>query len=85
MRDKLWAEEVQQMVVTPTERKGWSYSFATNDWECLTIATNRQHTITNVSFTRKYKGLGLSLKRARKKWFRVCRYLGLARWLSDEN
>lgn len=76
VRDKLWNEEVQQMIVTPTERKGWSYLFATNDWERLRVETNNRYNITSVAFTPKYKGLWMSLKRAKTKWFRICRYLG---------
>lgn len=68
------------IVATPTEKKGWSYLIADDDWEWLTITANLQYRITNVSFTHKYKGLGMSLKRAQTKWLKLCRYLWVASW-----
>lgn len=73
VRDKLNGE---QMTATPTDKKGWSYTFTSNDGQFI-VETNCHHSITNVSFTHnKYKGLGMSLKRAQTKWMKVCRYLG---------
>ena len=75
--DKLTNELI---VATPTDKKGWSYLIADDDWEWLKIEANLQYRITNVSFTHKYKGVWMSLKRAQTKWFKVCRYLGVASW-----
>ena len=78
IRDKIGNEQVEQMVATPTEKSGWCYLFANNDGERLTVKVNHHHKITDVSFTHKYKGVWMSLKRAQTKWFRICRYLGAA-------
>lgn len=75
---KLGNEQVEQMIVTPTEKKGWRYLFAWDDGDRMIIEANHHHKITNVSFTHKYKGIWMSLKRAQTKWFKICRYLGAA-------
>lgn len=71
---QLWDEEVKQMLVTPTERKGWSYLFATTDGEWLKVETNIRHTITSVAFTPHYRSLWRSLRIAKTKGFRIARY-----------
>lgn len=68
------------IVATPTDKKGWSYLIADDNWDWVKIETNSQYRITNVSFTHKYKGLGMSLKRAQTKWRKLCRHPGVASW-----
>jgi hypothetical protein len=64
VRDKLGNEQVEQMIAAPTPKKGWYYLFADENGERLKIECNNHYSITSVSFTHKYKGLGMSLKRA---------------------
>lgn len=79
MRDKL-GDNSQPIVVTPTEKKGWSYLFADESGERLRVETNSHHYITSIVFTPKYRSVWISLKIHKKKWFRICRYNGHASW-----
>ena len=78
IRDRIGSDEVNTMTVTPWEKKSRRYCFADQTWEWLIVTTNNHYSITNVSFTPKYKGVWLSLKRAKWKWYKVCRHLGRA-------
>ena len=68
------------IVATPTEKRGWSYFIADDNWDWLRVDANLQYRITNVSFTHKYKGLGMALKRAKTKQNKICRYAAIASW-----
>lgn len=75
VRAKLGDEAVNTMTVTPGERKDRSYCFADETWERLIVKTNSRHNITHVAFTPKYKGVWLSLKRAKRNWYKACWHL----------
>lgn len=75
VRRQLSNDELDHMLATPTDKKGWSYLFANNDWERLRVETNNRYNITSVSFTPKYRSLWRSLKIAQTKKTKVCRYL----------
>lgn len=66
-----------QMNVSPEERKSWKYQFTDWMWEELVVTANSRHDITSVTFTPKYKGIWLSLKRAQRKWYKACWFYGL--------
>lgn len=70
--------------ITPGDKKSWNYSYSDESGEGFSIETNARHSITSVIYTPFYKGLGLSLKRAMKKRYKLCRYNILDGWLDRE-
>ena len=71
--------------ITPGDKKSWNYSYSDERGEGFSVETNARHNITSVIYTPFYKGLWLSLKRARKACYKVCRYTLLTGWLDREN
>lgn len=76
IKDKIWKDEAEQMIVTPREKWSYQYTFASKDGEWLNVETDYRHNITSVAFTPKYKGVWISLKRAKRKWYKACWYFG---------